>query len=318
VNLKYLAPHELSKLTFPRKPLIALRKCSDNSTVVDSEPSFFRTDRFTVLNRTWAAPGFPRALIEAIAKKDPDIYSRVGMAQEELIRKLFEELGAEVSSGKYKSRQLNLTGDCDAVIETDEAIVLIESKKVGFSMSAREGSVLDIVIDLAESLVKAQFQLAKQEVVLLTHGVLSASGKKINWEGRRIERIVVSLDDFGAIHSPTIARNVLQAFAGASFAASGELTADQKRRIRTLNKNCRQLGEIEMARSELDGEGQHPFWNAWFLPLSFVRYLCSMCGDVPEILEHLKPMRNVVTGQHEIFADLVATRNMMSKKPSSK
>jgi hypothetical protein len=38
-----------------------------------------------------------------------------------------------------------------------------------------------------------------------------------------------------------------------------------------------------------------------------------MCRDVSDILEHLKPMRNVVTGQHDIFADLVATRNMMGK-----
>ena len=338
VNSGYSAPHLLSKVTFPRKPIIALRNSPSNDQIqnrafdlyekkggqegddladwlsAERELSFAPSDRFTILNRTWAAPGFLQALIEAIAEHDRSIYQRVGRSLEQLVREIFGSLGAPVASGNYRSRVMNTRGDCDAAIEGDEVIILVESKKEDLSTRAREGSTLDIAIELADSLIKAQLQLARQELILRTHGELVVSGHRIPWNSRRIERVAICLSDHGALHSRTITMSILQSFAGASFGAPGNLDKAQENRLNRLNKNCRSLGEVERQLGTLARGESIPFFNSWFLPLSFVRHLCAISTNVAELVRNLRPLRNMVTGRHDVFADHASLMKLLEKK----
>ena len=94
----------------------------------------------------------------------------------------------------------NQDGECDVVVESPEFIVFLETKKKPHRRLSATGNALANLIDLSGSLFDAQAQLARHERILLHHGHIQfEDGRRFNMNGRSIERIALTLLDYGSL-----------------------------------------------------------------------------------------------------------------------
>lgn len=316
-NHGYEQPTHLSKATFPlKKPLVQLRVRKDIfsnaprtllAETIDIAPALAAVmpddTVIYVPNQFWSAAGCVDALIERLRTVDKGIPERVGMAMEIHIRETLTRAGATAIGGKYRSSEDSKEYDCDGLIQSNEHIILIESKKRDFSRDAREGSELDIAVDLADSMIKGQLQLARQELELRVRGDIVLSGNRVPLNSRAVERVVVSLADHGALHSRIVTMDVLRVFASGTFSAKGNLTNAQSDKLKRLNVYCAELGRVESLIATHCAKDHRPFYNCWFLPLQFIEQLAAQSSSTETFVKSLRTIKATVNGQMDVFRE---------------
>lgn len=109
----------------------------------------------------------------------------------------------------------------DAGVETDQYVIFLEIKKKPLTRRAQAGSDAHVLLDLANSLLAAQVQAGWHEVRSQKQGFieLSHAGTKTRLElkGRNVERIAVSLMQFGGFQDRVLLKQFLEATMNASF-----------------------------------------------------------------------------------------------------
>ncbi|PXW18963.1 hypothetical protein BY447_0527 [Pantoea sp. JKS000250] len=161
-----------------------------------------------ILNATIKQISFPNN------KFNNAIDSKIGKYLERFLIERFENSGIKVYSGDFISLDRKTSGDCDLFIASPKANYIFELKKKSLTRKAMSGEDFSLIRDLGDSVMRSQSQCAKIEYVLLTDNQLTLKDDRgehlIKYNGMPVQKISVSLNDFGALQDKTVFNTILR------------------------------------------------------------------------------------------------------------
>jgi hypothetical protein len=288
----------------------------DSPDLRDSGHDFFRRPllrhshrQFIMLDRSVCAPGCLEALLECLRPKTKELDKKVGASVERFLQAEFASHGVRVIRGDYDVDGEH--GECDLVIEASDTVILAEVKKKPLTRRARAGSDVHLLLDLAGSLLAAQAQAGWHEVRLRRHGHLdlrrNGFAERLELTGRGVERVAVSLFDFGSFQDRILLKQFLEATMNVRFTSVDANLADKFEEINDA------LGEIrEQVAALHPGETvvNEPFFHCWFVSVQQFLILLDGVTDSAGFKAALWKCRHIVTGSSDLYFDLAYMKNL--------
>jgi hypothetical protein len=272
--------------------------------------------RFVLLDRSVCAPAFLEALLTALRQEVKGLDDKIGPTIERFLKAEFAFAGIDVLGGDYDARGEH--GQCDLIIEAPDAVILLELKKKSLTRRSKAGSDIALLLDLAGSLLDAQAQAGWHEVRLRRDGHLDLDHEgtttRLNLNGRNIERLAISLLDFGSFQDRIFLQQFLEATMNAQFTP---VDANFTDKFAGINKT---LGEIREQIALLHpGELQikQPFFQCWFLSVPQLLILLDGVTEVSGFKAALWNCRHIATGSSDIYFDMSYMKRLKSTSGSS-
>ena len=238
----------------------------------------------------------------------------LGKAIERFTRQVLLEHGIDSSSGDYRIGKIRW--ECDIVVETAETVIFIEVKKKPLTRRARAGSDVSVVLDLAQSLLDAQKQAGNHEVQLRREGHLDlvdgSKTRRIELQGRKIERIALSLTDFGSFHDRTFLEKFMNAVTRLSFGVHDKKYEEQ---FKKLNETIASLQEQSRFLFPESSEHHRPYFNCWFFSLPQLMIILDGVSGAEAFRAALWAIRGITTGQGDLCFDLRYAEQMRVSNP---
>lgn len=270
-----------------------------NTGAIDgwSRPFFADGSVFTILDARIAGNAFLEGAMGLMGAVDPESNRKVGPSFEGWVHAEFARRGVVARSGEYRSSIGE--GQCDAIVETSDRILFFEMKRKSLTPRSRSGDVWALLRDLQHSFLDPHRQLSRHAVALLKDGEIRfKNGTTIVRGNREIERIALTLFDFGAFHSRDVAMQFLDLVSGRSV-SSNVGTPEQ---VDGLNKVLRTLGELASQISVLENS-QRPNFPCWFLGMPQLLVLLDHVNDNESLWGELKRTRHMSSGRLSWFAE---------------
>lgn len=207
INENYILPSDYSSIDFFQKPLLKSG-----------------TTKFIQINKPWAAPNYFEAIATPIRERlklqRKDLDNILGTELESYLQKKLRNKGISFSTGDYEIDGIH--GECDLLVESEEGIVLIEFKKKVLTRKSKSGIDINILLDLSESLLAAQYQAGRTEIGLREKGNIILKDKngkttKINFNDRKVERVALTQLEFGGFQDRGITNQFLKSLLTHSF-----------------------------------------------------------------------------------------------------
>jgi hypothetical protein len=270
---------------------------------------------YHLLNRSFCSEAFLESIFTQLRSKVPNFDGDyLGKGIERYVRQVLREHDIDSSSGDYwigKTRW-----ECDIVVETNKTIIFIEVKKKPLTRKARAGSDVSVVMDLAQSLLDAQKQAGNHEVQLRKAGYLDlldgGNTHRIELKGRTIERIALSLTDFGSFHDRTFLEKFMNAVTQLKF---GVYDKQYKNKFDDLNEVIASLQEQGRFLYPDNGEHQRPYFNCWFFSLPQLIIILDGISGPEAFRNALWAIRGITTGQGDLCFDLRYAEQMRVSNP---
>jgi hypothetical protein len=264
---------------------------------------------FWLLDRSMCAPACLEALLSILRAYSKTFDDRLGIPIEDFLRAEFHAHQVPTLSGKYVVDDED--GECDIVIETEQAVMFLEIKKKPLTRRAQAGSDAHVLLDLANSLLAAQVQAGWHEVRLRRKGFidLTESGvtRRLELKERQIERIAVSLMQFGSFQDRIFLQQFLEGTLHSDFSVSDASLRKDFDKLNALLAEIRQqvnvlhAGEKELVR---------PFFHCWFLSLPQLLVLLDGVQGEEAFKKALWKTRHIVTGSSDFYFDLSHMRKL--------
>lgn len=294
VNAGYRYPNDYDKCDIGFKPLIEL------------SPT-----KFIICNSSWASIAF----YEVLADLTRNIYDqpkpvtdiRIGKALETFVFSKLSEKGIVFYTGKYADGQ-KTDGECDGLIETTNAIVLVEIKKKGLSRHARSGKDTYLIVDLAAGLLDAQIQAGRTEILLRKQGYIdledpqSGAINRIELKGRTIERLALSQMDYGSFQDRTVINGLLSFLIDTRLSLKTNTDPDMVKKIAGIQKKSeiwdRQAIELQALDPHFD---RSPFYGCWFLNLWQFLLILEYADSNDTFYEAFRSIKSVSLGSSNFY-----------------
>jgi len=267
-------------------------------------PLLHQSDRrFILLDRSVCAPACLEALLTSLRPQTKGLDDKVGSAVEHFLKTEFAAHNVPVGGGNYDAGGEH--GECDLVVETPEAVIFAEVKKKPLTRRARAGSDAHLLLDLAGSLLGAQAQAGWHEVRLRRDGRLDLERDGISTclelNGREIERVAVSLFDFGSFQDRILLKQFFEATMNARFTP---VKASLNKKFNEINKALGEIREQVAALHSGEKVVNQPFFNCWFISVPQLLVLLDGVTDGAGFKTSLWSCRHVVTGSSDLYFDL--------------
>ncbi|HUN56986.1 MAG TPA: hypothetical protein VMU41_02640 [Candidatus Binataceae bacterium] len=291
-NQNFSKPYEPPGPDFPFKPLLNMGD-----------------GKYCLLNPSACTPGVIEALFTSLRKIHAGFDDRIGLAIERLLRQELTSRGVAVSSGKYGDG--GQEGECDLVIETTQTIFFLEIKKKPLTRLARAGTDVDVLFDLAGSLLDAQLQAGGHEVGIKTNGHLDlidehGQSTRVPLNGREVERIAVSLFDFGGFQDRILLKLFLENTLNVKY---GTHDPSRQKKFDALNGKIAELRDQHQKLAAMRSAPlQQPFFHCWFLSVPQFLVLLDSVKSSEDFRASLWQTRHVWTGSLDFYADLAYMR----------
>lgn len=242
-NLNYVFPLELSKISFYKYPLIKLNNSS-----------------YYLINKPLAAWNFYN-YIDLLNNSGK--YIKIGDNIECIVKnEASKNPKYSVYSGKYFITPSHKSHhECDIVIQEDDCIIFIETKKKSISGDSLAGDTTNLLFDLSTAFINALSQLNFHELYLRKNGNIEfIDGTKLvvnNPETIKIYKIAVSIFDLYMFNDNLFASSLEDYLRHIQYHFSNELSATKEElkkqndryNINTANKKAEQL---EQCISKID------------------------------------------------------------------
>ncbi|MBR7971942.1 hypothetical protein KDX01_02265 [Burkholderia vietnamiensis] len=258
-------------------------------------------DRYLILDHSVCSP----AMLEVVLSRfrELGIDSKMGYAIESFLINVLLERGVIAKSGKYKvGKQI---WECDLVIETPKRIIFIETKKKALTRAARAGLDAALLVDMTDSLVSAILQAGRHQYEIIKEGALvltTSDGKieKFELGGRAVERIAVTLPDFGSFQDRALLSQILNSQLTIAFSTS-ELAF--KTKIEKVNEKLHALRELNNSLYEQAGKPSNwqPFFNSWFLSVPQLLVLLDDVRGCEDFDSELNRTRHLTMGTRDFY-----------------
>ena len=253
-----------------------------------------------LLDRALCAPACLEAVYGPLRNSIAQFDDKVGKSIERFLRRVLMEKGIPSATGHYVSR--GLLGECDVIVETSEVIFLIEIKKKALTTLSRAGSTAHLLIDLAESMLKAQVQAGWHELALKRDGLLElnyeGATRRIVLQDRSVERIALSLFDFGSFQNRSLVFNFFESFFNSSLSVN---SVDFEEKFDSINNLLREIQTqlLELYPGERDY--RQPFFNCWFLSLPQIMVILDDAKGVEDFKRAIWSTRHIETGGNDFY-----------------
>ncbi len=288
VNEAYRTPLDATKADAGMKPLFA----TNDGRYFLFSPSFssigFYEIAATMLRTTFGS----------------GIDQNIGNAIEPMVAGMFRSRGINPVVVSRKYDMCGTKGECDIAIESDQAIILIELKKKSMTRAAQAGDSYSGFFDLFGGVLSAQEQLGQHEVLLREFGHIKfVDGSQINLDGRRVERLAVTLLDWGGTQDGMVLRAIMSTLVGASlnYAAA---TAKQSDQLAKLNSTLGALGTQHTKLLTLGGDPRDLLTNWWFMSVPQLMALVRGAHDANGFYGALRRIGSVTTGSLDFYQEL--------------
>lgn len=252
-------------------------------------------DTAVILSLPVAVSGFYESIAMSLRDVDRNTDDKIGVAAERLLEQQLVDHGVTTIRGKY--HHAGIDGECDFVIETPDVVIFLEMKKKALTRAAQAGSDLDIFIDVAGSLFDASIQANGHEFLLRRVGELlltsdDGSQNRLVLGKRRVEKVAITLLDYGALQDRTVLFQILQTTIGGQYAAFGSELHSKK--IESLNDRAVKLNDQIKLLCEFENQyHQHPFFNCWHLSLPQLLVLLDRVTSNEAFWRELSSTRHV-------------------------
>lgn len=285
-NANYLLPSDYSSIDFGSKPLIKLG-----------------LTKFLLPNRSWSAPNYFEALATPLRQKlesvGRSLNNELGEQLEKFLKAKFEAKGISVCYGDYEVNGIH--GECDLLVESEKAIIIIECKTKPLTRKSKAGIDIDLLIDLSDSVLSAQLQAGRTELLLRKNGSIALIAKDgmtftIDLRDRHIERVALTQLEFGAFHDRTIIEQFLKSLLTHSF---GTTSPDPKHVKKFEELSKRQMKWVEQYEklSELDNTlARNLFFHCWFMSLPQLVEIINLSSGNDSFYEYLRKTQFVTMG----------------------
>ncbi|HDR9049488.1 TPA: hypothetical protein QDA94_003730 [Burkholderia vietnamiensis] len=287
INAEYRAP-DATKADMGTKPLIAT------------------TDgRYFLFSLSISAVGFYEVAAATLrnvfgSRADQDI----GNAIEPFVAKIFKKHGIEPSVLSKKYSMHGVGGECDLIIETDRALLLIELKKKSMTRAAQAGDSFSGFFDLFGGVLYAQEQLGQHELLLRRYGKLEfEDGTQVSLNNRSIERLAVTLLDWGGTQDGVVLRGIAPVLIGSSLNYPNA-TEDQIKDLAKVNRTLSTLGTQQTELLELGVEPRDLHTNWSFMSVPQLMALLNGLHDADSFYTALRSVQSVHTGSLDFYQDL--------------
>ncbi len=265
--------------------------------------------RFILLDRSICAPACLEALLTPLRLEIKNLDESVGLAVERFLKAEFALHGVSIGGGDYDAG--GERGECDLVIETPRTVIFFGIKKKTLTRRAKAGSDAHLLLDFAGSLLAAQAQAGWHEVRLRRYGHLNLKRNGITTplelNGREIERMAVSLFDFGSFQDRIVLKQFLEATLNARFTP---LAAYLNKNFNALNEALAEIREQVAALHPGKKEVNQPFFNCWFVSAPQLLVLLDGVTDDAGFKTALWSCRHIVTGSSDLYFDLSHMRRL--------
>ncbi len=189
--------------------------------------------------------------------------------------------------------------------------MFLEIKKKPLTRRAQAGSDAHVLLDLANSLLLAQVQAGWHEVRLRRKDFidLTENGvtRRLELEGRQIERIAISLMQFGSFQDRIFLKQFLEGTLHADFSVSD---ASLKKDFDKLNALLAEVRQQVNALHTDDKELDRPFFHCWFLSLPQLLVLLDGVQGEEAFKNALWKTRHIATGSSDFYYDLSLVRSV--------
>ena len=257
---------------------------------------------YWLLDRSTCAPACLEALFTVLRKSHKDFDGRLGTPIEAFLREQLAAQAIPSLSGTYIVDGED--GQCDIVVETAQTIIFMEIKKKPLTRRAQAGSDAHVLLDLANSLLAAQIQAGWHEVRLRKHGFIELDDKgtktRLELKGREVERIAVSLMQFGSFQDQILLKQFLEATLHAGFTVNDPSLQKQFSEFNALLAELRgQVAALYPGGTEVN----QPFFHCWFLSVPQLLVLLDAVDGPEQFRQALWKTRHLATGSSDFYFD---------------
>ena len=263
--------------------------------------------QFALLDCSVCAPACLEALLTPLRAEMKGLDDKIGMAVERFIEAEFASHGMPIGGGDYDVGGNH--GECDLVIEVPETVIFSEVKKKTLTRRAKAGSDAHLLVDLANSLLAAQVQAGWHEVRLRKHGHLdlerNGTVTRLELKGRQVERVAVSLFDFGSFQDRILLKQFLEATMYATFTPNA---SNLEKKFAEVNAALVEIRDQVAALYPGQYEIHQPFFNCWFLSVPQLLVLLDGVTNADGFKKALWNCRNFTTGSSDLYFDLSCRR----------
>ncbi|HHA2780538.1 TPA: hypothetical protein ACOEQY_000109 [Stenotrophomonas maltophilia] len=284
--------------------------------------------RAIIVDRSVAGPGMVEAVLSAVRSQvgaDSFQGKVIGAGAEALIRHEFQRHGITLHTGDYDTPMAH--GECDVVIDEPGNLVFIESKAKALTRNAASGNDVDVLLSLAGSVVAAMEQSFGHEVQLRKYGKIELydrDGRKpmhtLTWSGQTVDRIALSLYDFGFFQDQTAISKLIWPMLNARYGAiDSAVQKTFKNQFRTLNeKVLPKLTRHLQIWNELGLQKEDPFLlGNWFLSAPQLFALLDGIQGPAEFFERLECLRNLTYQSYNFHHQLQHALSLRTKRDAS-
>ncbi|WP_157645529.1 hypothetical protein [Burkholderia ubonensis] len=287
INREYRAP-DATKANMSTKPLI-----------VTSDGRYF------LFSLSISAIGFyevAASTLRSVFGSRADQY--IGDAIEPFVARMFGRRRIEPSVQSKKYSMHGVRGECDLIVETDRAILLIELKKKSMTRAAQAGDSYSGFFDLFGGVLSAQEQLGQHELVLRRYGYLEfEDGAQVRLKNRGVERLAVTLLDWGGTQDSMVLRGIAPVLIGSSLNYPNA-TEDQIKQLAKVNRTLSALGTQQAELLELGVEPRDLHTNWSFMSVPQLMALLNGVHNADSFYTALRSVRSVHTGSLDFYQEL--------------
>jgi hypothetical protein len=288
VNMAYRTPLDATKADASMKPLF-----STNDR------------RYFLFSPSLSSIGFYEvAAMKLRSAFGSGVDQYIGNSIEPMVAGMFRTRGIEPSVVSRSYDMCGTAGECDIVIEADQAVILIELKKKSMTRAALAGDSYSGFVDLFGGVLSAQEQLGQHEVLLQEFGhIRFVDGSQIDLGGRRIERLAVTLLDWGGTQDGMVLRAIVPTLIGASLNYPAA-TPKQSDQLAKLNSTLATLGTQHNKLLTLGCEPRDLLTNWWFMSVPQLMALMNGVHDANGFYGALRRIGSVTTGSLDFYQEL--------------
>lgn len=253
------------------------------------------------------AMGWYEVMADKLRENNNQADNIIGDMMEDYLHYKFAQKGIPSKTGDYDVDGVH--GECDVAIEGKEETLLMELKKKNLTRLSKEGHPYQIILDLAAALFNSQEQALRTETFLTEKGTLdlikNGNVATLTKEDRRIEKISVSLNEYGDIHMRYVVEKVLEIFlcyeisfkeeeiaAFLGDAAKAKKVMKDLKALKTKQEAMRDYVD-RLLKFPQTGDHHKIFFNSGFHSMEQLCYLLSISKGTEDFIKQVTKLKFV-------------------------
>ncbi|PHP87295.1 hypothetical protein CFB52_022910 [Burkholderia sp. AU18528] len=226
----------------------------------------------------------------------------VGPLFEDFVRVKLEQHGVSVLHGEYQAN--GSKGECDAVVETANHVIVFELKSKMLRRQARSGDDVAALSDLGQAVVRPQAQAMERHAVLLEQGTITlnqgTSAAPLTLGSREVLKLSITRGDLGSLHDRPFLQKFLFAGCVNQFIA---INSKRQKEFDALHDWFRKLKDAASRAKESVFDTPFPFSTSWSLSVFQLLLILERTSSNEDFAKELQRTRRMMTPLRDFYSE---------------